>query len=396
MAQHRQNPECASCHNLMDVLGYGFESFDDIGRYRTTENGMRIDDSGEFVGTDIDGAFKGPVELGRRLAASPQVQKCVTKQWFRYALGRVETDLDQCSLDAVYQRFQKSDFRLPELLMALVESDAFRIRRGEEIEMKPTQAKTITRTITRRSLISRGVAGGLAAGLSPLLPVFERKAEAQARGRRHQAPDAGVLERRDGVRELPAHRDRDQLVDLRRQMKALEPFKKKMTIYANIRRAQDNAKGSHQAGTSGIWTAARMLGTGTGGWVSHPSIDADHQQGSAAEDRHPGASTWTACRRTRATCAATPPTAWTAGRSTARWIPAGRSTACSRNGIATPVSSTGGAGRPDGGRQAAGPAQERAGSGALRAADPAEPAWAGRIARSSTSTWSSCARPRPG
>jgi hypothetical protein len=116
----------------MDVLGYGFESFDDVGAFRTTENGVRIDDSGEFVGTDIDGAFKGPIELTRRLAKSPQVQKCVTKQWFRYALGRMETNLDQCTLDAVYQRFQSNNLRLPELLLALVESDAFRIRRAEE------------------------------------------------------------------------------------------------------------------------------------------------------------------------------------------------------------------------------------------------------------------------
>ena len=56
----------------------------------------------------------------------------MTTQWFRYALGRMETDLDKCTLDAVHARFQKSEFRLPELLMALVESDGFRIRRGEE------------------------------------------------------------------------------------------------------------------------------------------------------------------------------------------------------------------------------------------------------------------------
>ena len=130
--EHRKNPECASCHSLMDMLGNGFESFDDIGRFRTTENSVRIDDSGELVGTDVDGPFKGPIELGKRLARSAQVQKCVTKQWFRYALGRIETDLDACTLDAVFQRFQKNEFRLPELLMALVESDSFRIRRAEE------------------------------------------------------------------------------------------------------------------------------------------------------------------------------------------------------------------------------------------------------------------------
>jgi hypothetical protein len=116
----------------MDVLGYGFESFDEIGRFRTTENNKQIDDSGEFVGTDVDGAFKGPIQMARKLAGSPQVHQCVTKQWFRYALGRMETELDSCALGAVQQRFEKSGFNVPELLMALVESDAFRIRRGEE------------------------------------------------------------------------------------------------------------------------------------------------------------------------------------------------------------------------------------------------------------------------
>jgi hypothetical protein len=132
LEQHRANPECASCHSLMDVLGYGFESFDEIGRFRTTENNKQIDDSGEFVGTDVDGAFKGPIQMARKLAGSPQVHQCVTKQWFRYALGRMETELDSCALGAVQQRFEKSGFNVPELLMALVESDAFRIRRGEE------------------------------------------------------------------------------------------------------------------------------------------------------------------------------------------------------------------------------------------------------------------------
>ena len=132
LEQHRESPECASCHNLMDVLGYGFESFDEIGRFRTEENGIPIDDSGEFVGTDIDGKFQGPIEMAKRLTQSTDVQRCVTTQWFRYALGRMETKLDTCALDSVLARFQESELRLPELLLALVESDAFRIRRAEE------------------------------------------------------------------------------------------------------------------------------------------------------------------------------------------------------------------------------------------------------------------------
>ena len=130
--QHRQNPECASCHNLMDTIGYGFEAYDLIGKYRTTENNIKVDDSGELLTTDIDGKFKGAAELSRKMAGSAMVQKCVTTHWFRYALGRVETDLDKCSINAVVDGFKKSGFNLQELLLAMVESDGFRIRRGEE------------------------------------------------------------------------------------------------------------------------------------------------------------------------------------------------------------------------------------------------------------------------
>jgi hypothetical protein len=123
--------------------------------------------------------------------------------------------------------------------------------------------------ISRRSVISRVAAGGLAAGLTPLLPVFEKRAEAQALPRRLL-----MVYWSGGTafgNYLPTGTETNW--EMSTPMKALEPYKQKITIYSNIRRAQDNAKGSHQAGTSGIWTAARMLGTGTDKWVSHPSID---------------------------------------------------------------------------------------------------------------------------
>jgi hypothetical protein len=132
LEQHRVAPDCASCHRLMDVLGFSFESYDDVGRFRTTENGIKVDDTGELIGTDVDGPVKGALELGKRLAKSQQVQRCLVNNWFRYALGRMETDLDRCTIDAVLARFQKADLRIPELLLALVESDGFRVRRGEE------------------------------------------------------------------------------------------------------------------------------------------------------------------------------------------------------------------------------------------------------------------------
>src|SRR5204862_6690294 len=77
LEQHRVSPDCASCHRLMDMLGYSYESDDEIGRFRTTENGVRVDDSGEIIGTDVDGPVHGALELGRRLAGSQQVQRCL-------------------------------------------------------------------------------------------------------------------------------------------------------------------------------------------------------------------------------------------------------------------------------------------------------------------------------
>jgi hypothetical protein len=130
--KHRSVPSCAACHALMDKLGYGFESYDGIGRFRTTENGVTVDDSGELIGTDIDGPFRGAPDLAHRLAQSPRVAECVATQWFRYAFGRLETDLDRCVVDELLKRFKGADLRVADLLLAVVESDAFRTYRAVE------------------------------------------------------------------------------------------------------------------------------------------------------------------------------------------------------------------------------------------------------------------------
>jgi hypothetical protein len=123
---HRTNPTCASCHEMMDKLGYGYESYDGIGRYRTVENGAMVDDSGEIINTDVDGPFRGAADLTRKLLASPQAQQCMATQWFRYALGRLETDDDKCVLDDLQKKFAGAGLRVTDLLVSIVESDAFR------------------------------------------------------------------------------------------------------------------------------------------------------------------------------------------------------------------------------------------------------------------------------
>jgi hypothetical protein len=122
----------------MDPLGFAFETYDAIGRYRTEENGKRVDPSGEVVATtDLDGRFVGVAELGRKMAASTQAQACVVRQWFRYALARFEQDADGCSMKALYDAFRAAGPGLGALPVATVQSDAFLYRRPLAPEVSP-------------------------------------------------------------------------------------------------------------------------------------------------------------------------------------------------------------------------------------------------------------------
>jgi hypothetical protein len=131
--QHRADPACAGCHNLIDPLGFGFEHYDGVGAYRTLDVGKPVDASGEVVGTiDINGEFDGAVELAHLLASSEQVRSCVAQQWFSFGLGRQPAEGDSCSFDTVSEVFAESDYDIRELLLALVATDSFRHRRLEE------------------------------------------------------------------------------------------------------------------------------------------------------------------------------------------------------------------------------------------------------------------------
>lgn len=127
--QHRDDPACAGCHILFDPVGFGFENFDAVGRWRTTENGFDVDASGELASTDVNGTFVGVTELGESLAASEMVASCVARQWFRFANGRTESPVeDACNLEVVGERFTDSGYDMRELLVALTQADSFRFR----------------------------------------------------------------------------------------------------------------------------------------------------------------------------------------------------------------------------------------------------------------------------
>jgi hypothetical protein len=145
MVEHVENPTCASCHRLMDPIGFGFEHFDAIGQYRQQEMipvprtggggggggrggpppiPLEIDAQGEIAGLP-NSNFSGAKQLGNILANSPVCQECIVRQMFRYSYGRLEADADEKTIDQLYERFKASGFKLKSLLVALVESPEF-------------------------------------------------------------------------------------------------------------------------------------------------------------------------------------------------------------------------------------------------------------------------------
>ncbi|MEM9193911.1 MAG: DUF1592 domain-containing protein [Myxococcota bacterium] len=96
-----QKADCISCHASIDAIGFTFEHYDVLGRYRTEENGSPVDASTNIVGFgDLNGPVQDVMELSERMADSPLVRACVARNWYRFLYGRTETDAsgDQCEL----------------------------------------------------------------------------------------------------------------------------------------------------------------------------------------------------------------------------------------------------------------------------------------------------------
>jgi hypothetical protein len=129
-AAHESIASCAACHKSIDGIGMGFEAYDAIGAWRTMDAGRVVDATGNVVGApELAGPFDGAVALSKKLAGSAQVQQCVARQWFRFALGRMETASDGCSLKAMFDGFQASGHDVRKLLASVATSDAFRYRK---------------------------------------------------------------------------------------------------------------------------------------------------------------------------------------------------------------------------------------------------------------------------
>lgn len=123
--QHRSDPVCASCHRLLDPIGFGFEGYDGVGVFRRLENGLAVDDSGALEGTDVDGPFSGAVGLSERLAESQDVSACVALSWFRFLHGREATPDDACTLQRLEDTLTETDDDMTALLLEMTKTEAF-------------------------------------------------------------------------------------------------------------------------------------------------------------------------------------------------------------------------------------------------------------------------------
>jgi hypothetical protein len=128
MAQHRVNPACSGCHQLMDPAGLSMENFDAIGRWRTrTEAGTAVDASGGLPGGST---FEGAAGLRGALLSRPELfVSTVTEKLLTYALGRGLEYYDAPAVRAITRDARSNDYRFSSLVLGIVKSSPFHMRR---------------------------------------------------------------------------------------------------------------------------------------------------------------------------------------------------------------------------------------------------------------------------
>jgi hypothetical protein len=134
MEQHRSNPVCSSCHSKMDVLGFGLENYDGIGKWRTTDGKFPVDASGTMPNGK---SFAGPGEMRAVLTGEmPQFAHCLTEKLLTYSLGRGLEAYDRRTVGTIEKSLAANDYKFQTLIYEIVRSMPFRMRRGEVQQTK--------------------------------------------------------------------------------------------------------------------------------------------------------------------------------------------------------------------------------------------------------------------
>jgi hypothetical protein len=128
LAVHAGNPLCAGCHLLTDGIGLGLEQYDAIGAFRPDDDGLPIDALSTLDGL---GSFEGAKALGTLLRGHPRVMDCLSRNLYRVAVGRLETEGEARPVRAVLEAFERSGFKLEEALVEIAASEGFRLAAQE-------------------------------------------------------------------------------------------------------------------------------------------------------------------------------------------------------------------------------------------------------------------------
>jgi hypothetical protein len=120
---------------VFDPIGFAFENYDGVGRYRTTDNGLPVDASGSITLDGQQVSFTNGLELSSLLAESTQVKQCFATQAASFGLGRSVVSEDAASIDGAVVAYETGSGGVRELLATLAASRTFRYRQPADGEM---------------------------------------------------------------------------------------------------------------------------------------------------------------------------------------------------------------------------------------------------------------------
>jgi hypothetical protein len=142
-AAHASLPECAACHQQIDPIGFGFEHYDGVGRWRETDGGLPIDQTGAIVASPhTDTTFDGVFDLASVLAASADTQACYARMWTVWGTGVTDTESLTCAAETAANATAPGELSLLAPQAAIVGLAHFTARTGDAGETDTPAAGT--------------------------------------------------------------------------------------------------------------------------------------------------------------------------------------------------------------------------------------------------------------
>jgi hypothetical protein len=133
--EHDTNACAKGCHSEMDPIGFAFENYDGIGKFRTKDNGLPVDATGTISLDGVSHNFQDAVGLIGTLAKSGEVRRCFASDWFRFAVLRPDEPEDLASLDSIASAFGPDTATVQDLMVAIATARSFRYREPSPGEM---------------------------------------------------------------------------------------------------------------------------------------------------------------------------------------------------------------------------------------------------------------------